>query len=195
MAPSPSISLYHIGLEELRKQWGWFLGLGILLIVLGTIALGSSVAMTSASMIFLGFLMLTGGVMEALHAFTSKSWGGFFINLISGILSVVVGFMVVANPEITAVTLTLLIALFLIFSGIFRIATALLVRFPNWSWILLHGGINLLLGVSIYKEWPLSGLWIIGLFIGVDMIFNGWSLVMLGLAARKIPTDAQLTKV
>ena len=186
---SNSASLHLVGLEELRKRWGWFLGLGILLVVLGMIALGSSVVMTLATMVFVGWLMIVGGVLEAVHAFNCKGWSGFFIDLLTGILYAVVGFMIVANPGATAVALTLLISMFLIFGGIFRIVVAVAVRFHNWIWLLLHGIINLLLGIAIWQQWPLSGLWVIGLFIGIDMVFNGWSLVMLGLAAKNLPTS------
>lgn len=73
------------------------------------------------------------------------------------------------------------------FSGLLHIIVALLVRFPHWGWLVLHGVINLLLGIAIRRRWPWDGLWVIGLFIGIDMIFNGWSLVMLGLSAKKLP--------
>ena len=179
--------LHLIGWEGLRNRWAWFVALGILLIVLGTIALGSSIAMTMVAMTFVGWLMIVGGVFEAVHAFTCKAWGGFFIDLLTGILYVVVGFMVVENPLATAVTLTLLIAMFLFLSGIFRIAMALAVHFHNRIWLLLHGVVDVMLGVLVWRQWPLSGLWVIGLFIGIDMILNGWSLVMLGIAAKRTP--------
>ena len=77
----------------------------------------------------------------------------------------------------------------MIFGGIFRIVVAIVIRFQNWVWLLLHGAINLLGSrISIWQNWPLSGLWVIGLFVGIDMIFNGWSLVMLGIAAKRLPT-------
>jgi uncharacterized membrane protein HdeD (DUF308 family) len=177
-----------VGLEELRGRWGWYLVLGILLIVLGTTALGSSVLMTLATMVFVGWLMIGGGAVEAVQAFACKGWSGFFLDLLTGILYVVVGFMIVANPGATAVALTLLIAMFLITGGIFRIVVAVAVRFPNWIWLVVHGIVNLLLGIAIWRQWPLAGLWVIGLFVGIDMIFNGWSLVMLALAAKKLPT-------
>lgn len=185
--PSQIAGLHLIGIEEVRRRWAWFLGLGIFLIVLGMMALGSSVVMTLATMVFIGWLMIVGGILEALHAFSMKGWSGFFIDLLTGVLYAVVGFMIVANPSATAVALTLLIAMFLIFAGLFRIVVAIAVRFQNWIWLLLHGVINVLLGVAIWRQWPLSGLWVIGLFVGIDMLFNGWSLVMLGLAARSIP--------
>ena len=188
MTNGTNLRWHSVGTEELRRNWGWFLALGILLIVLGTTALGASVAMTIASVMLFGWLLIIGGVLEAIHAFWRvRGWGGVFIDLLSGILYVVVGFMMVANPGVAAVTLTLLIALFLMLGGIFRIVVALMLQFPHRGWLVLHGLINLLLGIAIWRQWPLSGLWVIGLFIGIDMIFNGWSLVMLGLAARKIP--------
>jgi uncharacterized membrane protein HdeD (DUF308 family) len=98
--------------------------------------------------------------------------------------------MIVANPVATAETLTLLIALLLMFGGIFRIVAALAVQFPHWGWLVLHGAVNLLLGIAIWRQWPWSGLWVIGLFVGIDLIFNGWSLVMLALAAKKLPVPA-----
>jgi uncharacterized membrane protein HdeD (DUF308 family) len=107
---------------------------------------------------------------------------------LTGLLYFVAGMMIITNPGATAVTLTLLIAMLLIFGGIFRIALAVAVRFHNGIWLLLHGAINLFLGISIWQNWPLSGLWVIGLFIGIDMMLNGWSLIMLGLTARNIPS-------
>ena len=189
MASGPNeivAGLHRVGLDELRKKWGWFVALGILLIVLGSVAIGSSVLMTLATMVFVGWLMIAGGVIEAIHAFSCKKWGGFFVDLLTGILYSVAGFMIVANPGVTAVALTLLIAMLLIFGGIFRIVVAIVIRFQNWVWLLLHGVINLILGISIWRNWPLSGLWVIGLFVGIDMIFNGWSLVMLGFAAKNV---------
>lgn len=124
MAARPEITALHlIGLQELRKRWCWFLSLGILLIVLGAIALGASVLATLVTMELVGWLMTGGGILQAVHAFTCKKWSGFFIDLLTGILYVVVGFMIVGNPLATAATLTLLIAMFLIFGGVFRITS------------------------------------------------------------------------
>ncbi len=181
------VGLHRVGVEELQKRWARFVALGVMLIVLGFIALGYTAATTIATVVFIGWLMIIGGVAQAFHAFTCKAWGGFFIDLLIGILNAVVGFMVVAHPGATAVALTLIIVLLLIFGGLFRIAVALSMPLQNRSWIFLNGLINLLLGVSIWHDWPVSGLWVIGMFLGIEMLFNGWSLVMLGLAAKKLP--------
>jgi uncharacterized membrane protein HdeD (DUF308 family) len=184
-----SIRWHSHGTEELHRNWGWFLALGILLIVLGLISLGYAVAMTIASVLLFGWLMIIGGVMEIIHAFRARGWSGTFIELLTGILYAVAGFMMIANPGVAAVTLTLLIALLLMFSGIFRIGAALMTRFPHWGWLALHGVVNLMLGIAIWRQWPFSGLWVIGLFVGIDMLFNGWALVMLAMAARRMPAS------
>jgi uncharacterized membrane protein HdeD (DUF308 family) len=180
------------GAGELRRSWGWFLALGIALIVLGTIALGSSLLMTIASVFFFGWLLIIGGVMEAIHAFWRKRWAGFFLDLLTGILYVIAGWMMVTNPQESALLLTLIIAMFLVFEGVFRIVAALAARYPHWGWVLFNGVISLLLGILIWRQWPYSGLWVIGLFVGIEMLLNGWSLVMLSLTARKLPEEAPM---
>ena len=176
-----------IGADELKRSWGWFLALGIVLVLLGLMALSWSVLTTLVSVAIFGWFLLIGGVLSVVHAFVQRRWGGFFLELFAGILYAVVGVMVVGNPAESAVGLTLLIAMFLMIGGIFRIITALSVRFHHWVWVLVNGMISLLLGLMIWRQWPLSGLWVIGLFIGIDMIFYGWSLIMLAMAVRTLP--------
>src|SRR5262245_8202935 len=179
------------GSDELRRYWGWYLALGIVLIVLGTIAIGSTFVMTIASVFLFGWLLIIGGVMEAIHAFWHKRWAGFFLDLLTSILYIVAGWMMVTNPGESALFLTLIIAMFLVFEGVFRIVSALTARYPHWGWVLFNGIISLILGISIWRRWPYSGLWVIGLFVGIEMLLNGWSLVMLGLIAHKLPEEAR----
>lgn len=131
--------------------------------------------------------MIVGGLLQATHAVATRGWAGFFIDLLAGLLSLVVGIMVVAHPAATAITLTLLIAVFLIFSGLFRITIALTIRFHNSIWLVLHGLVNLALGIMIWQQWPLDGIVVIGMFVGIDMLFNGLSILMLGLAVKNLP--------
>ncbi len=172
-------------LEQFSRNWGWFLALGIVMIVLGTLALGSALFVTLVSMIFFGWLLVFSGIFEAVQSFWQKQWGGFFLHLAVGILYAIVGFMLIANPGASAVALTLLMAIFFIVAGIFRIVAALSMRFPHWGWMLLSGIAALILGLLIWRQWPASGFWIIGLFIGIELIFTGWSWVMLSLVARR----------
>lgn len=182
--------LHMVGIDDLRKRSGLIIGLGILLILIGLVALGSAVTATLASMVFFGWLMIMTGVLQTAHGFMVRAWGGFFLEVMAGIFYSVTGFLIIAHPGATAVALTLMIAILLIVGGIFRIVIALTAQFPNRPWLFLHGVINLLLATAILQEWPVSGLWVIGTFIGIDMIFNGWTLVMLGVAARRLSTPA-----
>ena len=177
------------GADELRRSWGWFLGLGIVLIILGAIAIGSAFLMTIASVFLFGWLLIIGGVMEVVHAFWHKRWAGFFLDLLTGVLYVVVGWMMVNNPQESALLLTLIIAMFLVFEGVLRIVTAITVRYPHWGSVLFNGVISLLLGILIWRRWPVSGLWAIGLFVGIEMLLNGWSLVRLSMTGRNLPEE------
>jgi uncharacterized membrane protein HdeD (DUF308 family) len=172
------------GVEEVRQHRTWFIVIGVLLIICGAIALGSTFVMTIISMIFLGWLLVVTGIIEVVHGFARRGWGGFFINLLSGILYVIVGLLLVGNPGAAAVTLTLLIALILTAVGAFRLFVAFTKPMQHRGWLIFNGAISVILGISIWASWPLSGLWVIGLFVGIDFIVEGWTEVMLALAAR-----------
>jgi uncharacterized membrane protein HdeD (DUF308 family) len=181
---------HFIGTQEIKSSWTWFLGVGIALVILGLFALSWSVATTLVSIEIFGWLLLLSGILAIAHAIVRRRSGGFFIELFAGILYIVVGLMVVGNPASSAAVLTLLIAMFLLVGGIFRIVSALTVRFHHRVWMLLNGIVSAVLGILIWRQWPWSGLWVIGTFIGIDLIFYGWSLVMLGLTAKNLPEQA-----
>jgi uncharacterized membrane protein HdeD (DUF308 family) len=176
--------------SDFQKNRGWFLALGILLIIAGTLAIIYDVAATLLSVLFFGWLLIIMGVVEAVQSFWQPKWGGVFLHLMVGTLAAVVGFHLVSSPMEGALVLSLVMAIYFMLAGIFRAVTAIAMRFPNWGWVLLSGGITFILGVLIKSQWPASGLRIIGLFIGIDMIFSGWSYVMLALAAKKEPVPA-----
>ena len=187
---TPALGMMPGGtLEDLRRHWGWFVGIGIALIVLGLIALFYAAGTTMVSMMVIGWLLIVGGVIDGVHAFGEQTWSGFFIDLFTGVLYLVAGFILVANPAASAVGLTLVIAMFLIVSGIFRGIAALAIRPLHWGWLLMHAIISLVLGILIWQNWPVSGLLAIGLFVGIEIIANGVTMVMLGSMARKLPAD------
>jgi uncharacterized membrane protein HdeD (DUF308 family) len=185
--PSTAVHVDPTILQAIRHKSGWFIALGIGLIILGMIALGSSVVATLVSVLFIGWLLVIGGMMQTVHAFGVGQWSGFFLRLFAGLLTLVVGILVISNPAAGAVSLTLLLAAFFMVGGLFRITAALTHPLPGRGWILLSGAVTLLLGIFIWAEWPVSGLWVIGTFVGIDMLFDGWSLVTLGLAVRRHP--------
>jgi uncharacterized membrane protein HdeD (DUF308 family) len=178
--------------RSLRDYWGWFFVLGIAMAVLGTIAIGWAciATLTITAVWVFGFLLLAGGIAEVINSFWAGRWSGTLVHLLIGVLYTVVGFMIIDQPENSAIQLTLIIAIFLIVGGIFRIVFAISERFAGWGWVLLNGGVTLLLGILIYKQWPASGLWTIGLFVGIDLIFNGWAWIMLALGLRRAQASA-----
>ncbi len=190
MSASLGPGLAPLGAGAIRHAWGWFLALGILEIILGTMAIGATPAATVVTVVFFGWLLLIGGVSSVVHAFWRRHWRGFFLEVLTGVLYIVAGFFMVAEPLAAAAPLTLLIAMFLLIGGIFRIVVALSRHIDHWPWVLLNGVITLALGIMIWRQWPGSALWVIGLFIGIEMIFYGWSLVMLSLIAKGAVTPA-----
>jgi len=189
ISPIP-VHYARIGLHELRRNWGWILAVGILLIIIGTAAIGRSWLATFSTMVMFGWLLIIGGVLQTLHAFASRAWSGFLVQLIGGLLALVVGFLVVAHPAAGALTLTLLIAAGFMVGGMFRIAAGIAMDLPHRGWVILNGLVTLALGILIWRQWPASGLWVIGLFIGIDFIFTGWSLVMLAMVVKNPPQTA-----
>jgi uncharacterized membrane protein HdeD (DUF308 family) len=172
-------------MEVLSRNWGWLLALGILMIILGVLAIGAPTYATLAVQAALGWILIIGGIAEGIHAFMAQGWRGFLLELLSAILYVVVGVLLLTNPVGGALALTIVLAVFLVVEGIFKIIMAMRVRdHRGWGWLLASGILSLILGVLIWAEWPASGLWVIGLLVGIQLLFTGWSLVMLALAAR-----------
>lgn len=174
----------------MRRNWIWLLILGIALMVLGTIALVTAVPFTVASVLLFGVLLVTGGLLHAFQAFGARDWTGVAVHLVLGLLYLVVGGVLMANPIGGAVSLTLVLGIFLLAAGIFRAVLALQMRpARNWGWLLLSGVIALVLGLVILAGWPGTGLWVIGLFVGIEFLVSGWGLVMFALGSRSVPTS------
>ena len=174
------------GLGELRSKWGWFLALGIGLLALGAVALIVPWLTTLTSVLLFGWLLVLGGLLEVFTVFWVKGWRGILLQLLGGILSTVVGALIVAHPDAGALGLTLLLATLFLAGGLFRVGAAVVLRFPYWGWAVAGGIVTALMGVAIWMMWPFSALWVIGVFVAIELIFRGWAWVMFAFAARKI---------
>jgi uncharacterized membrane protein HdeD (DUF308 family) len=174
-------------LSELRANRTWILVLGIATIIVGMIMIATPMAANLGWMLFLSILLIVGGIGQIVGAFWVRRWSGFFLHLLVGVLYLVLGFLTFERPLEFSAWLTLMIAALLIVGGIFRIVVALALRFENWIWPLLSGVISTLLGIMIWRQWPLSGLYVIGLFLGLEFLFQGWTWVMLALALGRLP--------
>ena len=174
-------------LNTVRNHWGWFLVLGILLIVGGVAAIAYPFFSSLGAVLVLGVILIIGGIFTIVGAFWAGKWSAFFLQLLIGILYLVAGIAIRDTPIESLDLLSLFVAAFFIVAGAFRIVVALVERFPKWGWALLNGVVTLLIGVIIYDSYPTSALWAIGVLVGVELLFNGWTWVMLSLALRDAP--------
>ncbi len=180
------------GLGVLRAKWGWIIALGTVYLLAGLIALYSVATATVASVFVVGIMMLIAGVAEVINAFQMKSWGKFLLWILLGVLYIVAGFVTFENPLLAAALLTLILGAALVASGIMRIILAFSMREgTSWIGVAFSGVITLLLGLVILAHWPVSGLYVLGLFLGIDLVFAGVSWIGIGLtlkAERNLPS-------
>jgi uncharacterized membrane protein HdeD (DUF308 family) len=190
---------FHSRVEEerhaLRGNWGWFLALGALLIFAGLLAISFPVVATLTTVEVFGIVLLCCGVVEIVSAFWARRWGGIFLHILIGLLYLFVGLFLVDRPGLSAAAYTLLLAMFFVAGGCFRIVVALSQRFSGWGWVVVSGGVALLLGILIWRDFPEAAFWVIGTFVGIDLLFNGFSWVMLGLALHSLPPGKSETGV
>jgi len=169
--------------RDLVQYWGWFLALGVGLLALGVAAVARAVTATVASMLFFGWLLVLAGAIEVVQAVAVGHWAGFFQHLFAAILFLVAGFIMVFRPVISAEVLTLFMALFFLIGGLFQLIGSIWIGLPGWGWSAADGVITVILGLMVLAQWPASGLWVIGLLLGIDLIFYGlaWVAIALGL--------------
>lgn len=173
-------------LVKARDKWGWFVALGVLLLILGGIAFANLLVATVASVLFVGSMMLVGGIVEIVHAFGVRTWERFFFWFLSGLLYAVAGILAFANPLLASSVLTILLAIALAASGGFRIAFAMNHKdAKNWGWIVAAGAVSVLAGLLIALGWPVNSLWVLGMFLAVDLVMQGWALIAVGLALKR----------
>ena len=175
-----------VALDALRQHWGWLLALGILFIVLGTVGLGMAAGLTAFSMLFFGALLVIGGAAQLVEAFRHKGWKSTLWHVLIALAYLAAGALSIHNPFAASVALTLVLSVALLATGAFRVFMAFQLRpAAGWGWLLAAGIASLVLGSMIYAEWPASGFWVIGLFLAIELIMNGWSCVVIALAARR----------
>ena len=172
--------------QELVHYWGWLLAFGVGLVLLGIAAIGRAVTATVATMLFFGWLLLLACGIEVAQAILVGHWVGFFHHLLAAILFGVVGGLLVSKPVLSAEALTIVMAAFFMVGGLFQAIGSIIVGLPGWGWQLLYGVITFVLGVLVYRQWPVSGLWVIGMFVGIDLIFYGAAWIALALQLRSL---------
>ena len=176
------VSLYQI--SNIRKYRGWFLAIGILLIILGGLSIAYANWATEISVILLGVLLAGAGILQIASAIYARAWTGFSVSLLLGLFYLIAGGLCIFKPMTSELSISLLIALLLLVGGTFRLISALIYRFENWGWVVFNGLAAIFLGSLILAEWPASAAWVIGIFVGIDLLIVGYYWVMLSLLAK-----------
>lgn len=174
--------------EPLRAKSGWIVALGVVYLIAGVVALSSVAMATVVSVFLVGIMMVVSGIAEVINALQVKSWGKFVLWLLLGVLYVIAGILVFENPLLTAKFLTLLLGAALIVSGITKIVLAFNMKAgSSWALVVLAGVITLLVGLVIVMQWPVNSLYILGIFLAVDLIFTGVGWISTGLGLKPRP--------
>jgi uncharacterized membrane protein HdeD (DUF308 family) len=180
-------SKVYLGMKRFHENWGSILFLGIVLVVLGALSIIGANIITLTTIVFFGLVLTIGGILQIIYAIWDRHGESFAQTLLSGIFYTIVGILMLTHANTTALAITLLFAAFFTVSGLYKIVYSISGPVIQWGWLLLSGLVSLALGLLIWSELPGAGLWVIGTFIGIDLIFVGWFWIMLSLAAKNLP--------
>jgi uncharacterized membrane protein HdeD (DUF308 family) len=170
--------------ERARKRWRWFLALGIGLILLGIVALGDTFMITLFSVALIGWILILSAGFHAIQWIRGRE-ARHYLDLFGFIINFVAGLILVLDPAVGALTLTLVLAVFFLVVGAMELTTAISSDVPHRGWAILNGAISIALGILLWIHWPISALWFIGFAVGIALIFRGWTWVMLALVLRR----------
>lgn len=174
-------------LPLIPHHWGWLFALGLILLVLGVIGLSMEIALTIASMYFFAILLIISGVSHGVDAFKYRQWKGALWQVLIALLYLCAGVVVLYDPLLASTLITAMLAWLLIIIGVSRLIMAFhLKHTPGWGWRIFAGLCSLILGLLILLQWPFSGLWVIGMFIAIDLIVSGWTYIFLALALKRV---------
>ena len=177
-------------LAELQRNSVAFILLGLVAVVVGFLAIGSTFVATLASVKVFGWILIIAGATEVVHALLGRHSRGLAIHLLAAAMYLLVGLFILEDPVQAAAVITLVMAASFLVGGVLRAIFSIAVRFPSWPWVFLNGIVDIVLGVMIWNRWPESSLWVIGLFVGIDLIFHGWSWIILAMSVRSIRPPA-----
>jgi uncharacterized membrane protein HdeD (DUF308 family) len=181
-------------LEPLRAKSGWIVALGVIYLIVGIIALGSVVMATAASVLVVGIMMMIAGIAEIINAFQIKTWGKFLLWVLLGAFYIIGGLATFNNPLLAASLLTLVLGFALVVSGVTRIFLAFCMKEgAPWIWVGLSGVITVVLGLMILVRWPVSSLYVLGLFLGIDLVIAGASWIGIGLGLKQRSSASQFS--
>jgi uncharacterized membrane protein HdeD (DUF308 family) len=173
--------------EGLARSWKALLAVGAIAIFIGCIAILVPAVASHVSTVFFGWVLLVAGGFMIAAAFTAHSIGTVVLRLLWALVTIAVGFWLIVAPGDGTETLTLLLGIYFLFMGVTRVTVAFLARGQRGAGLVgLSGFCGLLIGILILAEFPSSADWAIGLLVGIDLIFAGWTLVSVGLVGKEL---------
>lgn len=182
----------------MRENWKWFVFQGIVMLILGCLAIAKPAIASVAVDIYIGWLFMVSGVLGLVAMFSVRDASAFFWMLLTSALSLAVGIMLIWKPAEGTVSLTAVLTAFFIAEGVFQIAASLSYRdiMPgSWGWLLASGIVDLVLAGLIVYFWPQSTNWTLGLIVGVNLITTGLAIVMTAIDVRSIAKSLRQSTV
>ena len=172
-------------IHAITGKWGWFVALGIGELILGGVASVNLMAASLASVLVIGATMAVAGIFQIVHAFSMHGLRGFLFWLLAGIVYAAAGAIILYDPILASFTLSLAVCAFLVVAGVIRIWAGFHIRpAAGWRWIVAAGVLTFCVGVMLVAAWPAIGLWLLGVMLVVDLIFQGWGFIAFGVALK-----------
>ncbi len=174
-------------MKKAHKNAGWLVALGVLQIVIGVVVLAAPLAGGLTVTLVIGMAMIFGGIARLVAAFAADSFGIGALAFVWGLIVAATGFYIFTNPGVGLVTLTLVLSMMFFVSGITECVAAFQVKPERgWGWMLTGGLVSVLLAFMIWRQFPFSGIWLVGTLLGVNLLMSGMTTVMIGSAAREL---------
>lgn len=178
--------------KGVKKDATTLIILGVLTAILGVVAMMSPLVAGQTVSVMIGLLLTIGGIARTFYAFKAQSWGRGILAFVLGVVTLLVGLVMVFRPTLGLSSLTMVLAAYFFIAGIFEIFEAFdLKPLKGWGWMLFGGIVSVLLGFLIWRQWPLSGAWAIGILVGIKLLFAGVALAAIGGAGRSIAGRAE----
>ncbi|MGI9400030.1 MAG: HdeD family acid-resistance protein [Rhizobiaceae bacterium] len=172
--------------DAIKRHSFWYLAQGILMVLAGLVALIFPLVSSVAVIFLLGWLLIISGILQGISLIGASNVPHFWLQLISVVLSIVVGFLFLRNPGDGLLALTLLLIVFFIVGGMSKVIFALTIRpFPDWGWVLASGLVGIVLGLILFSQMPISATWLLGLLFGIQLLCEGGALAYMAWNVRK----------
>lgn len=185
----------EVAINRGGRSSGWNMALGVITIVFGVIAIGSPLVTGAVVSTIIGMVLLIVGIIELIGAFGDDTWKAGIFDFILGTITILVAGLLIARPVVGSAVLTIILGIYFLLDGITRIAWSFKMRpIPGWGWLLIGGLISIFLGILILNNWPLSGIWAVGVMVGIRIIFAGLGMLLTEQAVEAVDESAETTK-